>query len=61
MFNVDRFELATKDKFFLCIEAIDPKFDKEKTKAFLETLRPDYITVVDHVYTKDPYHHDDDY
>lgn len=60
VFNVDRFELATKDKFFLCIEAVDPKFDKEKTRKFLESLKPDYITVVDHVHTKDPYHQDDE-
>ncbi len=60
VFNVDRFELATKDKFFLCIEAIDPKFDKEKTRKFLESLKPDHIFVVDHVHTKDPYHQDED-
>ncbi|MBI5474228.1 MAG: DUF3341 domain-containing protein [Ignavibacteriae bacterium] len=60
VFNVDRFELATKDKFFLCIEAIDPTFEQEKTKAFLESLQPTYVTVVEHVRTKDPYHHDED-
>lgn len=60
VFNVDRFELATKDKFFLLIEAIDPKFDKEKTRKFLESLKPDHVFVVDHVHTKDPYHQDED-
>jgi len=58
VFNVDRFELATKDKFFLCIEATDPKFDKEQTKKFLETLKPDYISVVEQVHTRDPHHVD---
>jgi hypothetical protein len=60
VFNVDRFDLATKDKFFLCIEASDPKFDKEKTRTFLTGLSPDHISVVEHVHTKDPYHQDEE-
>jgi hypothetical protein len=27
VFNVTRFELATRNRFFLCIKAQDPKFD----------------------------------
>jgi hypothetical protein len=39
VFNVQRFaERASQDGLFLAIEADDPKFDREKTRAFLESL-----------------------
>ncbi|HSB78095.1 MAG TPA: DUF3341 domain-containing protein [Candidatus Methylomirabilis sp.] len=38
VFNVPRFELATRNRFFLCIEARDPRFDQERTRQFLEGL-----------------------
>ncbi len=40
VFNVERFSLATQNRFFLCIEAIDPYFNRERTRAFLDRLRP---------------------
>jgi hypothetical protein len=46
VFNVPRFALASRNRFFLCIEAKDPTFELEKTRAFLETLNPKEITSV---------------
>ena len=38
VFNVPRFALATREKFFLVIESRDPQFDYEKTKGFMDGL-----------------------
>jgi len=48
VFNVPRFELASTDRFFLCIEAADPKFDREKTAEFLKSFHPREVTEVAH-------------
>jgi hypothetical protein len=40
VFNVKRFDQASRDKFFLVIQSRDPKFDFENTWEFLETLHP---------------------
>jgi hypothetical protein len=47
VFNVKRFERASQDAFFLVIEATDPKFDLESTRAFLGGLGATSVVVVD--------------
>jgi len=37
VFNVPSFALATRDRFFLAVEATDPKFDEAGTRTFLES------------------------
>jgi len=46
VFNVPRFALASRNRFFLCIEARDPRFDIDATRRFLETLSPREVTAV---------------
>ncbi len=46
VFSVDRFALASRNRFFLCIEARDRKFELERTRVFLESLGPQEVTTV---------------
>jgi len=46
VFNVPRFALASRNRFFLCIQARDPLFDRHQTSAFLETLEPREVSEV---------------
>jgi hypothetical protein len=47
VFNVPAFARASTDRFFLCIEAEDPKFDRETTRQFLEGLHPVGVSEVE--------------
>ena len=40
VFNVPAFARASTDRFFLCIEAADPRFERDATLRFLEGLHP---------------------
>jgi hypothetical protein len=46
VFNVEDFRQVSRDKFFLCIESQDPKFDANRTRAFLESMNPEDVTEV---------------
>jgi hypothetical protein len=40
VFNVPRFELASKDRFFLVVFSSDKNYDAIRTRQFLEGLNP---------------------
>lgn len=40
VFNVPQFARSSQDRFFLCIEAADPQFDRQTTAEFLAALHP---------------------
>jgi len=46
LFHVGRFALATRDRFFLCIESTDPKFERQTVWQFLNSLKPKVIEEV---------------
>lgn len=46
VFNAPNFALASKSKFFLCLESTDPLFDVARTRAFLDTTAPRTVTEV---------------
>ena len=48
VFNVPRFALASRNRFFLCIEARDPLFDRKATEEFLESLDAREVSEVAH-------------
>jgi hypothetical protein len=47
VFNVKRFEHASRDKFFLLVESTDPKFDRAHTLDFLKGLDASEVNEVD--------------
>jgi Alternative complex III, ActD subunit len=46
VFNVSRFAMASKDRFFLIVFSSDKKYDDVKTREFLESLEPKTLTEV---------------
>jgi len=47
VFNAPRFELATRNRFFLCVMARDPKFDLQKTRDFLAGLKASEVSEIE--------------
>jgi hypothetical protein len=47
VFNVPRFALASRDRFFLCVEASDPKFDLATTQTLLQSVGAFQVSVVE--------------
>jgi len=47
VFNVPQFARASKDRFFVVIEARDPKFDADRTWSFLLSLSPRSVSEVE--------------
>lgn len=47
LFTNERFGRVTDDKFFLVIEAKDPRFARNKTEAFMRTLNPSRLEAVE--------------
>ncbi len=49
LFNAPNFRSgATSDKFFLCLESADPKFEAAETRTFLERLAPLSVVEVEY-------------
>ncbi len=47
VFNVPRFALASRDRYFLCIEARDARFDRAATGEFLKSLKASEVSDVE--------------
>jgi hypothetical protein len=49
LFNAPNFRSgATSDKFFLCLESTDPKFDPKETRGFLDGFTPVCVVEVEY-------------
>jgi hypothetical protein len=46
VFNVHRFSHASADRFFVCIESRDPKFDLAEAARFLQRLEAHHVSEV---------------
>ncbi len=47
VFNAPQFVRASTDRFFLCIEARDPNYDRQRVTEFLRSLNPISISEVE--------------
>jgi hypothetical protein len=47
VFGVQRFKLASRDRYFLALDARDPLFEEASTREFLETLGPTEVNRLD--------------
>jgi hypothetical protein len=47
LFNVPDFSLASQNRFFLCVEATDAKFDPKSTTEFFQQLGASKVTAVE--------------
>ena len=45
IFNAKNFERASSDRFFLCIESDDDRFESDGTRAFLQNIEPGPLDV----------------
>lgn len=48
VFNVDRFARASRDRYFLCIEAADKQFDRQAIESLLKRLKASEVFEVEH-------------
>lgn len=48
VFNVDRFARASRDRYFLCIEAADKQFDRQAIEKLLKRLKASEVFEVEH-------------
>lgn len=46
VFNAQNFELASRNRFFLCIMARDASFELQKTRDFLQSLNPHEVSEI---------------
>jgi hypothetical protein len=48
VFNAPRFTSASRDRFFLVVEAADPKFDRMQTRKLFDELHAREVTELAH-------------
>jgi hypothetical protein len=46
LFNVPQFDLASRNRFFLCLRMRDPAFDADRAHALLDALAPVFVCEV---------------